>query len=197
LTAETPLAALRRALAAREPRVVHLDGTPARAAVAIVCAPRVSDVELLFIERARREGDPWSGQMAFPGGFHDHGDPDLPATARRETLEELAVDLAEAAEPIGRLDDLQGVARGRELPLVISPFLYELRRPIEPRPNHEVQGTLWVPLSFLAEPANVGSIDWRAGGETARLPAYVYAERTIWGLTYRMVRNLLDLLGRG
>lgn len=177
--------------------MVHLDGKPARAAVAIVCAPRAADVELLFIERARREGDPWSGQMAFPGGFHDHGDPDLPATARREVLEELAVDLAESADPIGRLDDLQGMARGRELPLVISPFLYELRGPISPRPNHEVQGTLWVPLSFLDDPANVGSIEWSTGGETVRLPAYTYAERTIWGLTYRMVRNLLEVCRRG
>ncbi len=39
--------------------------------------------EILFIERALREGDPWSGQMAFPGGRRDREDRDLERTAAR------------------------------------------------------------------------------------------------------------------
>jgi 8-oxo-dGTP pyrophosphatase MutT (NUDIX family) len=186
-----------RRLAEREPVRVDLDGTPARAAVAMVLEPRDDDVYLLFIQRAERAGDPWSGQMAFPGGFWSTIDPHLAETARRETLEEIGLDLATKAAPIARLDDLQGVARGRELPLVITPFLFELRGPAELRLNHEVQGTLWVPLAHLREDGNVGAIEYSGPGADAamRLPAYRYEGRTIWGLTFRMVRNFVDLLG--
>ena len=183
-------------LGGRAPVRVELDGTPARAAVAMVLEPRDDDVYLLFIQRAERAGDPWSGQMAFPGGFWSSLDPHLAETARRETLEEIGLDLAASAAPIARLDDIQGVARGRELPLVITPFLFELRQPVELRLNHEVQGTIWVPLGHLREDANVGAIDWSGPGADApiRLPAYRYEGRTIWGLTFRMVRNFVDLL---
>ena len=48
-------------------------------------------------------------------------DPDLAATVQREVLEETGIDLRRSARHLGRLDEIQGVARGRQLPLVISP----------------------------------------------------------------------------
>ena len=61
-------AALRRRLA-RGPSApgLHVGGVP-RAAVAIVLRQGDPGLEFLLIKRAEREGDPWSGQVALPGG---------------------------------------------------------------------------------------------------------------------------------
>ena len=66
------------------------------AAVAMVLREGPQGVEALFIERARRDGDPWSGQMAFPGGRWETVDGSLRETAARETFEELSVDLSDS-----------------------------------------------------------------------------------------------------
>ena len=43
--------------------------------------------EFLLIKRADQEGDPWSGQMALPGGHREPGERCMD-TAIRETKEE-------------------------------------------------------------------------------------------------------------
>jgi len=59
------------------------------AAVAVVFRIAAGDsLELLMIERASYEGDPWSGHIACPGGRMEPGDRDLEVTAVRETREE-------------------------------------------------------------------------------------------------------------
>ena len=128
--------AVRRALARHEPKLVDDPARP-RAAVAVVLRDAAAGPEVLLIERARHPEDPWSGHMAFPGGRVDPGDSDTRAAAERETLEEVGLSLA-GAEPLGRLDDLEGRHAGRPLPLVISAWVYHVT---EPRPlalNHEV-----------------------------------------------------------
>src|SRR5207249_11060459 len=75
------------------------------AAVAVVLHDGNDGIEALFIHRAVRAGDTWSGQIAFPGGRREPTDADLRATAIRETREEIGVDLSNA-ERLGVLDDL-------------------------------------------------------------------------------------------
>jgi 8-oxo-dGTP pyrophosphatase MutT (NUDIX family) len=191
------LEAVERALRTHPVQRVALDAEPSRAAVAMVLEPRADDIHLFFIHRAEHEADPWSGHMGFPGGRKDPEDPDVLQTALREVQEEVGIDLGAHGRLIGPIDELQGVARGRQLPLVISPFVFALEEPVEPQPNHEVQSVLWVPLEFLANPANESMIDYSIGGQPMRLPAYVYQDRTIWGLTFRMIRSFLDVVSRG
>src|SRR6059036_755615 len=117
---------VRSALASRPPAPVSAD-VARRAAVALVLRDGPSGIELLFIRRADHPEDPWSGQMAFPGGRSEPGDPDPRATAVRETEEEIGVDLARDAEYLGPLDEVRAAARLRPVDLAISPFVFRLR----------------------------------------------------------------------
>ena len=65
---------------------------------------RNGDPEVLFIKRAARAGDRWTGQVAFPGGRRDTNDADDMAASVRETMEETGLDLErEWCVPIGNL----------------------------------------------------------------------------------------------
>src|SRR3989449_5953433 len=129
MVAETPrvitLAAVRRAL--RDHRPQPADAPGARpAAVAPILVEDPHGLEGRSIRGAERADDPWSGQVALPGGRHEPGDRDLLATAIRETQEETGVDLA-AAERLGALDDLY--PRTPTLPpVVVRPFVFALER---------------------------------------------------------------------
>jgi 8-oxo-dGTP pyrophosphatase MutT (NUDIX family) len=194
--ARKKLEAVEQALRRHEPLRVSLDGEPSRAAVAMVLEPRADDLHLFFIHRAEHDADPWSGHMGFPGGRKDPEDPDVLNTVLREVHEEVGIDLRRQARLIGPIDEVQGVARGRQLPLVISPFVFVLETAVDPRPNHEVQSVLWVPLSYLAEPSNESIVEYFINGQQMRLPAYIYQDRTIWGLTFRMIRGFLEVVSR-
>src|SRR5258706_3754204 len=190
------LAEVEEALGRHQAVRVSLEGEPSRAAVAMLLEPRADDVHLFFIHRAEFAGDPWSGHMGFPGGRKDPGDPGVLETAIREAEEEVGIDLRRSARLLAPLDEIQGVARGRQLPLVISPFVFAVEQAWKPQPNHEVQGTLWVPPSFLADLQNESIVEYFIDGQRMRLPAYIYQDRTIWGLTFRMIRSFLEIVDR-
>ena len=57
-----------------QPQQVTPKASTRQAAVAIVMREHTDGPQLLFIKRADKEGDPWSGHMAFPGGLMDRGD---------------------------------------------------------------------------------------------------------------------------
>src|SRR5687767_10801396 len=97
-----------------------------RAAVAVILRDAPSGIEMLFIRRAEHPEDPWSGHMAYPGGRAEAHDPDLQATAMRETLEEIGIDLARSAQLLGALDDIRAMARGVPVDLAITPFVFRL-----------------------------------------------------------------------
>lgn len=185
---------IRERLASHRPREVSAADDAIVAAVAIlVHQPAGLAPELLFIERAVREGDPWSGQMAFPGGHHDPDDPDLAATAARETLEEVGIRLG---APAGRIDDFSGSRAGQPRRVVVTPFVYVLgeRPPI--RSNHEVQTTLWIPLSHILDPRSAVNYRFVRQEFSGTFPGVAYQEHVVWGLTHRVLGSFLELLGR-
>jgi 8-oxo-dGTP pyrophosphatase MutT (NUDIX family) len=168
-------------------------GRTFEAAVALVLhEPEPGAGELLFIERAQRAGDPWSGHMAFPGGRRESIDADLRATALRETLEEVGF-----APPrlLGRLDDFQG-SRGPAVPdLVVGAFVYT----VPERPaivlSPEVQCTVWVPLADLGDPARWAEHELVGQNGKQLFPAICYDRFRIWGLTLRILGSFYGLLG--
>ncbi len=163
------------------------------AAVALVLRGLNADAaELLFIRRAERVGDPWSGHVAFPGGRRDGGDPSLEVTARRETREELALDLDRSARLLGMLDDIR--PRSAALPsIAVRPFVFALEQPVSLVPNGEVHSTFWMPLSALRDPACAAEYTFERGGGRMRFPAYRWGQDVVWGLTERIVTQLLAL----
>ncbi len=189
------LPTIQRALDAHEPELVEV--APRRAAVAMVLHQPDSGagVEVLLIERARREGDPWSGQMAFPGGRKDESDPDLRHTAIRETREEVGLVL-EGAPVLGRLDDQSGSRAGRSETLVISGFVFEVEHRSPTTPNDEVESAFWVPLSDLLDPAL--RIEYRHPPHPEIVfPAVVVGDpdrHVVWGLTLRFLERFFELV---
>lgn len=163
-------------------------------AVAMILRQCEGGLEILMIERAHREGDPWSGQMAFPGGRAEPADASSLHTARRETWEEIGLDTHEHTQHIGRLSDLRSHMRLGRKPIMISPHLFTTSALPPLTPNYEVADTVWVPLNFLAAEANRDQFVWKQGGINYRLPCYRFGDRLIWGLSLRMLDELIDVL---
>jgi 8-oxo-dGTP pyrophosphatase MutT (NUDIX family) len=183
-------AGIKDVLSTRTPRRVEKPGVM-ETAVALILAPGARGLEALFIRRAEREGDPWSGHIALPGGRRDPGDADRLATAVRETAEEVGVAL-NASCLLGALDDLHP-STPRLPALVISPYAFGLPARPATRLSDEVSGVIWLPLSELR--ACAGKAVIRVQGADREVDCFRTDDLVIWGLTYRIVTGFLPLLG--
>lgn len=166
-----------------------------RAAVAISLRLGVSGPEMLMIQRAVREGDPWSGHMGFPGGRKDASDATDVACAKRETLEEIGFDLDTYGELICQLSDVNTGWRADRPEMLVAPFIFRVDSTPDFELNHEVDDTLWVPLSFLLDDANRSRHQWDWRGEVLESDAFTYDNRLIWGLSLMMIDELLEIIG--
>ncbi|NIP82698.1 MAG: NUDIX domain-containing protein [Gemmatimonadetes bacterium] len=183
--------ALRHALDRRTPMRGPRDPSLSEAAVLLALRP-TDPLELLLIERAEKEGDPWSGHMALPGGRREPDDGDLLATALRETREETRIDVSRDAV-LGGLDELRPGAR-RRFSIVVTPFVAVVPLSTEavPAPN-EVETALWVPLPHLASDEAVDEILIDLEEESLAFPALSYQDYIIWGLTHRILTDFMDV----
>lgn len=176
---------------------------PARknAAVALVLRPPegIADAaavqcDFLAIRRAESGRDPWSGQMALPGGRLDREDAGLSAAAVRETGEETGVDLTESTALLGRGEALRPVAV-RIPPLTIWPFVFRVDAGTDARvASHEVAAVHWFPLRAMEDPANQGTHTWRYGGIVRHFPCVRIDGQVVWGLTYRVLTRFLKVV---
>jgi 8-oxo-dGTP pyrophosphatase MutT (NUDIX family) len=186
---------IRRAIAGTEARRISLDRLDRWAAVAAVLRQLGGETEVLLIRRAELEGDPWSGQMAFPGGQAEPGDESLLETARRETREEVGLDLEWSCDLIGRLDDIQATARGRLTSLGIAPFVFELRGEPRLRLGPEAAEAIWAPLGAMSSGAIDTVKQYWVDGILLELPAYDVDGHVVWGITFRILQDLFARLG--
>lgn len=165
-----------------------------RASVAIILGQLDNELCVLLIRRAESPMDPWSGHMALPGGRRDPDDLDDLTTAIRETLEEVGLDLSKAATLLGRLDDVRASARGRPIDMAISPFVFSVKSISAIVPTPEVVAAYWFPLQplFSGKAAITHQADLPDGRVT--VAAWNVEGNAVWGLTYRMLDNLLSLM---
>jgi len=129
--------------------------------------------------------------MGLPGGHRHEEDSDDLDTAVRETREEIGVDLTDGGELLGTLDDIRASANGQTIELVISSFVYLVGASPSLELSSEVAETLWVSISSLANGCYFSSHEVELNGRRKVLPSWKIHGRTVWGLTYRIVSNLL------
>ncbi len=188
---------IRRRLAEYEPECYQPGPHTRQAAVAVILRDRPQGEEILFIKRAEKKGDPWSGHMAFPGGHLDPIDDDLRAAAMRETLEEIGLNL-EGANYLGAIDQQRAMPRGRTLDMIISPHVFELSGDPRFSINYEVDEVVWAPLAPLARGELHATETKPMAGQPTVFNGYRLARgHFVWGLTYRMLKSFFSALDPG
>lgn len=158
------------------------------AAVALILVPAPD--RLLLIRRADRPGDPWSGQVALPGGRREMGDPDLLGTAIRETAEEVGVVLA-ADQLAGRLDDLAPMTPVLP-PILVRPYIFVLPAEPELRTSGEAADAEWVKLADITAPGVRVSRQIMVAGSPRTVDGFDLPIGFLWGMTERIVSPLLS-----
>ncbi len=184
---------VRTALEALDPRRLPEKRRKIEAAVAVIVRDHGGRGEVLLIQRADNPRDLWSGHMAFPGGRVDADDDGALAAAIRETSEEIGLDLERHARTLGRLSDATPLGRGRRLGFVIVPLVFEIDGDPDLTPNEEVQDAVWVPLDYLRDRSNRSKMWWRRGLLAMRFPCCRYQGYIIWGVTLRVLDELLAI----
>lgn len=185
---------LRAALESHASVALEKDEHARRAAVALVFRAGESGApELLFIKRAEYPGDPWSGQVAFPGGREEAGDASLAETAIRETREEIRLDLERGATFIGTLDDFR--PQTVRLPaIIVRPYIVLVDSVDDFLLSDEVASAFWVPLESLRDAASWRDTTVHTRGVQMSRRGFHHEGHVIWGMTERILAQLLALL---
>lgn len=169
-------------LAKDEPRVAG----KMLAAVSVILRGKDSP-QVLLIKRAERTGDPWSGQVAFPGGKMEDVDRGARAVAIRETREEIGIDLEMSAEFLGFYEPFMTHTGTMN----VVPSVYLLKGEVDVKPNEEVSSYRWIDLGRLLGPGSRSTYRLPFGGGI-EMPAARVDDYVVWGLTYRILTSLAD-----
>lgn len=194
----TDLAALiRRRLANRTRRTLP-DPAPRRAAVLIPLFAERGETRVLFTRRTETV-EHHKGQISFPGGAADRQDPDAPATALRETEEELGIP-KDRVQVLGVLDDLLATVSG----FIITPVVGIIPHPFPLRVNEaEIAEVFAVPLEVFQDPSrmrveqrelprSLRAFGGERGGDRIDVYFYTYGPHEIWGVTARIMKSFID-----
>ena len=130
-----------------------------------------------------------AGQVSFPGGRIEAGDPDPVAAALREAQEEVGL-LTSQATVLGYLDPLLTLTGFRVLPVVAT-----LTPDFAPVPDPgEVAEAFDVPLSLLLDPGQLERIELQFGGRPRSVLQFRYQPQRIRGVTASILFNLRERL---
>ena len=155
----------------------------AGAAVAVLLKRAGGGLQVLLVKRATSPIDPWSGDMAFPGGRRRLEDRGLKETVIRETMEETGIDLRRC-----RFLGTLGVVASTVAPeLGVLPFVVLCGETPVVTLSEELSSYFWVPFEQLKQSRGMAWVD------RGEVPAYLVGGEVVWGLTYRMLENLLQL----
>jgi 8-oxo-dGTP pyrophosphatase MutT (NUDIX family) len=167
------------------PRGRRAEEAPRKAGVLLLLYPHVGGSLHLLLTRRTETLQKHSGQVSFPGGRCEEGDPDFTATAIRETREELGLQgdinvlgqLTQIYVPPSNYDVYPSVGYVPTLP------------PLNPNP-HEVAEVLSLPLDDLLNPALKGEEMRQIQGYNVRIRYYLANGHKVWGATAIMLSEL-------
>jgi 8-oxo-dGTP diphosphatase len=158
-----------------------------KAAVAIILYVSGGGFEALYVKRTCNPSDPWSGQVAFPGGRFRGDDGDIIKTAIREVYEETSIKLSR----IDILGLMEGFHPLNEPRLEVIPVVALTKSKPNVRLSSELQEYFWAPVNRL----NKGSVEVKhSNGRVECVEAYMYDGYIIWGLTARITESLIKIL---
>lgn len=162
------------------------DGLVADAAVALLLRKTSSkELEVFLVKRVENPSDPWSGNIALPGGKRVSEDIDLKQTVVRETFEETGIDLLDRCRFLGVLETMTSTPKPE---MKILPFVVFIEHEPVVRLNSELDRFAWVSLGALVNSRNTVCFSF---GE---FPAYIVSGMTVWGLTYRILEMFVNVL---
>ena len=132
------------------------------------------------------------GQVSFPGGGCEVHEGSPEETALREACEEIGLK-PEDVRLLGRMNEMATITRYRVTPVIGSmPWPYPLHLA-----EKEVDRVFTIPLAWLADPKNREERPFTPGGESRPVPVVIYRQydgETLWGVSGRIVLNLLKIL---
>lgn len=169
-------------LSARERRALHFPEF--RRAAVLVALTREASPRVLLTVRAP-DLSTHAGQIAFPGGRLDEGE-DVVTAALREAWEEVGL-LAEDVDVIGALDDAF-----TPIGFHVTPILARIPPEYDFRPNAEVVEVLLPSVNDLREVTPIREVRVTPNGERHVLYRFPWRGHDIWGMTARILHDLLD-----
>ncbi len=163
------------------------------AAVGVILRSGEEGIEVLLIKRAEAPEDPWSGHIAFPGGRVEPDDATLTDTAIRETREEVGLDLRQGGLLLGWLEPV--FPRSPLVPkILIAPLVAVVDRSVTLHNGPEVEHAFWMPLGRMAREGLRETVEKVFGQKSCVWPAYSSPYGPIWGITEKILTQLLSLL---
>lgn len=130
-----------------------------------------------------------AGQIAFPGGGVDPGDPSVEDAALREADEEIGL-RRDTVRLLGSLPAAHVAVSGFDVTTVVGWWVDP--HEVYARDRAEVESVHHIPVSDLVDPANRRIARHPSGYHG---PAFLADELFIWGLTAHLLDGLLDLAG--
>ena len=175
---------------ARRPRQPEFDVVGSRAAAVLVALYEHEDETHVVLTKRPDTMPSHQGEIAFPGGKRDPGDPTLVAAALREAHEEVGLE-PRSVEIVAELDTISTVASA----FAITPFVGLLAAPplLVPHPV-EVIDAFGIPISELLHPDTYREEMWDLWGEYRSMTFFELPGETVWGATARILTRLLELV---
>jgi len=171
-----------------DPRPIAAPGDRLAAVLAII--QEEDAPSLVLTERAARMSR-HAGEISFPGGLSERSDPDLRATALRETEEELGIP-ADALRVIGALEPIHTFVSAT----LVTPFVALAQGRLTMTVNEHEIAAVHVPTLAELEAVQTQRVLRDDGGTTWRGWWYELPGATVWGATGAMLHALLDLMRR-